>query len=284
MLLGLSKNINVWIVPILLLLNFSCSIFENDSIASCGDKTLKEEDYLTYIDALELSDNEQVKSDFIDNWIQSCLIEQELKNRDAQKYVMSKIRSEDFFKEKNLYELENIYINTHLDTLVDESQILSYYRSNRSNYIKKSFIVKALYIKVTDSILEHDQIEKAFLLKNDKDRENINKYGNLYGLSFYWENDQWIFLDDLIREVPITDRAKEELVVKKGEGIFKDENYRYYLNILDYRIKESREPLTFERKEIKNHILKRRVNLLREEANKKIIEDIYEKYDYSKHY
>jgi hypothetical protein len=264
-------------------MTFSCTLFDDEVIASCGDESLTEEDYLNYIDALNLSNDSEIKSDFIDNWIKSCLIKKELKDLDPQKYIISKIRSEDFFKEKNLYELENIYIDEHLDTIVSESQIIEHYRNNRSNYIKKSFIVKALYIKVTDSIDEQGKIEEAFLLKNDKDRENINKYGNLYGLSFYWEEDQWIFLDDLIREVPITERAKEGLVAKKGEGTFKDEKYRYYLNILDYRVKESKEPLTFEREEIKNHILKRRVNLLREEANKKIIKDIYEKYNFNKH-
>jgi hypothetical protein len=275
-----SKNW-IWLIPFLLFISPSCSFFEGESIAKCDGNVLFQEDYLNYLEAFELVDEEDVKSDFIDKWINACLIKKEIKSINEKEYFKNKFRSEEFFMDKNLFELENSYINNHLDTLVTEKQIIEHYRSNRSNYVRQSFIVKALYIKVEDSIAENEQIETAFLLKNDKDRDNINKYGNLYGLSFYWEEDKWIFLDDLIREIPITERVKEDIVVKRGEGIFKDEQYRFYLNIFDYRIKESKEPLTFERKEIRNHILKRRVNALREEANKKIIKELYEKYDFS---
>lgn len=272
-----------WGVSLLaiLLISSSCSLFGDNLIAECNDNHLTESDYLSYIDAFNLVNDESTREKFIEEWVMGCLVNQEVKVVNEQIFVRNSIRSEQFLVDKNLFELENIYIDNNLDTLVTDQQIMVHYRNNRSNYIRKSFIVKALYLKLPDSIAENDIIETSFLLKNDKERDNIDKYGNIYGLTYYWEEDKWIFLDDLIREIPITSSVKENIVVKKGEGIFKDDIYRYYLNVFDYRVKESKEPLTFERNEIRNHILKRRINALREEANNKIIEELNEKYSYT---
>lgn len=258
-----------------------CTFFGDKLLAECNGSKIYQEDYLNYLAAYELEDEEDQLQAFIDAFIEGCLIQKELVTISEEKYYRNKYRAERFLREKNLFELENAYIDEHLDTVVTEAQIIQHYRNNRSNYVQQSFIVKALYLKIPDSIPENEVIEASFLLKNDKERENINKYGNIYGLSFYWEEEKWIFLDDLIREIPITESAKERLVLRRGEGIFKDDQYRYYLNIFDYRTKESKGPLSFERNEIRNHILKRRVNELREEAHENILKELHEKYSFN---
>jgi len=207
-----------WGVSLLaiLIISSSCSLFSDDIIAECDDYDLTEADYLSYIDAFNLVNDESTREKFIEEWILGCLVNKEVKEINDQVFVRNSIRSEQFLRDKNLFELENIYIDKNLDTVVTDQQIMVHYRNNRSNYIRKSFIVKALYLKVPDSIAENDIIESSFLLKNDKERDNIDKYGNIYGLTYYWEEDKWIFLDDLIREIPISTSVKENIVVKKG--------------------------------------------------------------------
>jgi hypothetical protein len=271
----------VALASILAFVSVRCTFFGDKVLAECDNQKLFQEDYLNYLSAYELNDSQEELQSFIDIFIEGCLIQKELRTVAEQKFIRNKFRAERFLHEKNIFELENMFIDEHLDTVVTEEQIIRHYRNNRSNYIQQSFIVKALYLKIPDSLPENDIIEASFMLKNDKEREKINKYGNIYGLSFYWEEEKWIFLDDLIREIPITESAKERLVLRRGEGIFKDDNYRYYLNIFDYRTKESKEPLSFERNEIRNHILKRRINELRDEAQKKILKELHEKYNFN---
>jgi len=47
---------------------------------------------------------------------------------------------------------------------------------------------------------------------------------------------------------------------------------------LDYRLKNISSPLEVEKKLIEKHILKRRINALREKARETIIEDVRQKY------
>lgn len=258
---------------------FSCDYFNRELLASVEDEKLYESDFENYVNAFDLNSNdEKVREEFIEDWIKAKVINLELSEKQPKIYYQNKFKNEESLASRNLFELENILITKELDETVEESDILEYYENNRSNYLQKSYIVKALYIKIPDTIKESNILEDAFLLKNDKDHEQINKYGNLYGVNFYWEDDKWIFLEDLVRDIPITQENKDKIVRNRGNGVFRDEQYVYLLNVLDYKLKETSAPLDFERENIKKHILKRRINAIREEKSNLILEEIYENY------
>lgn len=258
---------------------FSCDYFNRELLASVEDEKLYESDFENYVNAFDLNPNdEKVREEFIEDWIKAKVINLELSEKQPNIYYQNKFKNEESLASRNLFELENILITKELDETVEESDILEYYENNRSNYLQKSYIVKALYIKIPDTIKESNILEDAFLLKNDKDHEQINKYGNLYGVNFYWEDDKWIFLEDLVRDIPITQENKDKIVRNRGNGVFRDEQYVYLLNVLDYKLKETSAPLDFERENIKKHILKRRINAIREEKSNLILEEIYENY------
>ena len=258
---------------------FSCDYFNKELLASVEDQKLYESDFENYVNAFDLNPNdENIREKFIDDWIKATIINLELSEKEPKTYYQNKFKNEESLASRNLFELENLLIAEELDETVDEAEILAYYENNRSNYLQKSYIVKALYIKVPDTIKESRILEDAFLLKNDKDREQVNKYGNLYGINFYWEEDKWIFLEDLVRDIPITQENKNEIVRDRANGVFRDEQYVYLLNVLDYKLKDTSAPLDFERENIRKHILKRRINKIREEKSSLIIEEIYENY------
>lgn len=258
---------------------FSCDYFNKELLASVEDQKLYESDFENYVNAFDLNPNdENIREKFIEDWIKATIINLELSEKEPKTYYQNKFKNEESLASRNLFELENLLIAEELDETVDEAEILAYYENNRSNYLQKSYIVKALYIKVPDTIKESRILEDAFLLKNDKDREQVNKYGNLYGINFYWEEDKWIFLEDLMRDIPITQENKNEIVRNRANGVFRDEQYVYLLNVLDYKLKDTSAPLDFERENIRKHILKRRINKIREEKSSLIIEEIYENY------
>lgn len=258
---------------------WGCDYFNRELIASVADQKLYESDFDNYVNAFDLNPNDdQIRENFIENWVKATVINSELSKKNPAVYYQNKFKNEESLAGRNLFELENILIAEELDETIEEEEILSYYKNNRSNYLQKSYIVKAIYIKLPDSIQEAQILEDAFLLKKDKDREQINKYGNLYGVNFYFEEDKWIFLEDLVRDIPITQENKDEIVRTRGKGVFRDEHYVYLLNVIDYKLKQTSTPLDFEKENIKKHILKRRINAIREEKSSLILDDIYENY------
>lgn len=263
----------VIIGSLLLFLN-SCDFF-TETLAEYNGEKLKESEFEIYLESFPEEVNEDsLQLVFIEEWLSFQIVKNIVLKENQAEFYKNKIKANKYLHERNLFTLENSYIDNKLDTVVSRKQIMEHYQKNRENYVKKSFIVKALYMKIADTLSLKEDLEVAFMLKNDNDREIINKYANIYGRSFYWSEDSWIFLEDLTREIPISNDEKEKLVLDRGEGIFKDENYIYLLNILDYKMKESNSPLTYEEKEIKQHVLKRRIKELRSEAKKEIKKEI----------
>jgi hypothetical protein len=269
----------------LLLVFAGCSNEKGDLWAEVNDAQLYEYAADEIMIAQQLSpENEEHVALFIDSWVEQELVNAETKEANPSNYRLNEIKSKQTLYQLNLFELENTYIRENLDSVITNSEIMAYYKKNRDNYLNQSFIVKALYIKIPDSISAVRNIEKSFLLKNDKDRAEILKYANLYATNFYFEEEKWIFLEDLVRDIPITDGTKERLIIKKDHGIFTDQDNVYFLNILDYRIKNTTAPLEVEKETIRRIILKRRANELRKKMNQTIIDEIKAKHTVNRYH
>lgn len=272
-------------IAFLILSIIGCTNERGELWAEVNDQKLYEFEAEEQMIALHLSpENENEVLNYIDNWIEKQLINEEINLTNPKIYSENIAKTNETLFQLNLFELENIYLQTHIDSTITEKEILEYYKSNRSNYLEKSFIVKALYLKIPDSITQVGKIESAFLLKNDKDREEITKIGNLYATNFYLEEDKWIYFEDLVRDIPITEGVKERLIIKKDHIILNDEHNVYYLNILDYRIKNTTAPLEIEKETIRKTILKTRSNELRLELEKKLIDEIRIKHRVNRYY
>ena len=262
----------------------SCEFLNSDVIAEIEGKKLKESDFIAYAEAIDIDPTDSLREAYVQLWIRQQAINLYLAEKDIKRYTLNKSRNEETFASLNLFELENILIESKLDTIISENEIIEYYEQNRENYLTDSYIVKALYIKIPDSSDKANLLEEAFLLKKDKDLDIIEKYANIYSANFYFEEKKWIFFEDLARDIPLSEESKVELILTKGEKILKDNNYRYLLNIFDYRSKKTTAPLAFERERIKKHILKRRVNKLRGEVENKLLNEIDEKYKVKLYY
>jgi len=274
-----SRRITHTIIGSVLVFLSSCDFSKQEKIAQVDDFVLYEEEVLEHLEKMELSSNNQEAFElYVDDWINRKVVTLELNKADALLAYQNDYKAKQNKYELDLFALENILIEMVVDSTISEDEILSYYQKNRSNYVSKSYIVKALYIKIPDSIPAVEQLKKVFLLKNDKDRNEVKKYGNLYATHFYFEEEKWIFFDDLVRDIPMTDNAKTNLILNRDDAIFTDKNDIYFLNILDYKEKRANEPLEFEKNKIRKHILKRRINNLREEIRQNILNDAKEKH------
>jgi hypothetical protein len=268
----------------LLVLFMACSS-RGKVLAEVNGVKLYSTDAQEYMIIQKLSpDNPDHLESFIENWISQEVLKAETRDEFPELHLKNEWSAREVQYQLNLFDIENNYIESKLDTIVSEQDILKYYRQNKSNYLDKSFIVRALYIRIPDSISVTKNLETAFLLKNDKHREEVNRIGNLYATNFYFEEEKWIYFEDLVRDIPIPEGSKERLIVSKGNGIFVEDKDVFFLNILDYRIKNTTAPLEIEKENIKKIILKQRTNELRKQINQIIIDEIEPKHSVSRNY
>lgn len=271
------KKVVLWSSLFLFLL--SCSGNRDKKICQVGE-------YILYASELEVRkelffphlNDEEAKKKAIEQWIEQQGVKLEIESVSPKVKVAHELSVEDELMQLNLFELENQFITEHLDSVISDQEIQDYYENHRENYKAESYIVRALYIKVPDTVAGVLNIDEHYLLKNDKDLEEIKKYANLYASGFYFEQERWIYFDDLVREIPISTDTKDDLIKRRGEAIFKDNGETHYINVLDFRTKSISSPMEVERAGIRRHILKRRVNNLRSTAKETILENVKEKY------
>jgi hypothetical protein len=75
----------------------------------------------------------------------------------------------------------------------------------------------------------------------------------------------------------------DNLVLNRTKTYFSDEQYTYFINILDYKLKDEAPPLEFLESEIKNIIVAQRMHDLLEEKGSKLIKSIKAKHEISIH-
>lgn len=266
----------------LLLFLISCNFFGEEKASKIGNAVLTEKELQNRIE-LYFSDldEETAREKAIEQWANQQRVKLEIEEKFPYEFQTQEIELEEERMRLNLYTLENEYISNNLDTLISSEEIQKYYDQHRDNYKTESYIVLALYMKIPDSIANATNADEHYLLKNDKDYKEIENIGNLYASSFYFETKRWIYLEDLMREISISSYQKEELVKNVKHGIFKENGETHYVNILNYRTKTISSPLNFEIDRIKQHILIKRSNELRDKARETIINDVKEKYPIS---
>ncbi len=266
----------------LLLFMYSCMSNKSDAVCKVENHVLSK-DELNVLMEYHREDfpEDELKEKVIDEWIERKLIEIKIEKELPDLYKQNLIKSDQEASDFHMFELENHFIRTHIDSIITDKEIQTYYKNHRENYKTSSYIVKALYIKTLDSLAKENSIEEAFMLKNDKDVIEVKKYGNLYATNFYLGEHKWIYFDDLVKEVPMSQEQKDDLIQRRGEATFQIDGYTYFINVLDYRSKTISSPMEVEKSIIRTHILKRRVHHLRKQAKETILEDVKENYPVS---
>jgi phage gp46-like protein len=175
-------------------------------------------------------------------------------------------------------------ILSELDSVVSQKDIERYFETNKSSFSLQDYLVTALYIKIPKGVKVEDKIKIAFLLKNDKDLTQVNSYAKLYAENFYFDDEQWIYFNELTKDIPLKQYNIDNIVLNRTKTYFSDDEYTYFLNIIDYRLKDEVPPLEFLKPQIKEIILSKRVNNLREKQENKLLQSIKTKHDIKIHY
>ncbi|MDP4637700.1 MAG: hypothetical protein NWS43_07595 [Crocinitomicaceae bacterium] len=257
----------------------SCS--ENEEIvASVNDIELTKSDAKVLMDNLGYNSNSKTDwSLFLETWSTQEALRQELEQSNPNASRLISLKADAYKGELAKFYLEEKMILSELDSVVSEKDIESYFETNKSSFSLQDYLVTALYIKIPKGVKVEDKIKTAFLLKNDKDLTQVNSYAKLYAENFYFDDEQWIYFNELTKDIPLKQYNIDNIVLNRTKTYFSDDEYTYFLNIIDYRLKDEVPPLEFLKPQIKEIILSKRVNNLREKQENKLLQSIKTKHD-----
>lgn len=273
--------INLLLPLALLLASCGGDDASKDAIARVNDKYLYKSEVSRAVPyGLLPKDSAQIAQEYIDQWIRRNLVLKRAENNltDEQKDVNQQI--EDYRASLLIYAYERELVRQKLDTIVSETEIEAYYKSNPANFELKSNIIKLRYIKLPASSPNGDKAGKWFNSSAQADRNKLEQYCKMYAVNYLLDDANWLLFDDVLKEIPISDYSIEKFNRNQRNLDIKDKDYRYFVSVTGFLVKESSAPLSYEKTNIRNIILNKRKIKLIEQMQRDVYNDALNEKDF----
>ena len=253
-----------------------CNLDSNESkkLARIENEFLYLDDIIDEIPInLENEDSIVYVKNFINNWITSQLIVKKAQEMIPNSLLNVDKKIEKYRKSLISYEFEQFYISKRLDTSITTFETLEYYNKHSDDFVLNDYIIKCLYLKIPKNSTQLNKIKKYYKLTKEGDIDILTKYAQKSAEVFYYNVEEWIFYDDLLKQIPIEGYNKVNFITKKKKIYFEKEDFIYFVNVYDFRIKDGISPLSFEKDKIKSILLNIRANDLRKELRSNLFSD-----------
>lgn len=250
----------------------------DEAVAKVYDEVLTRSELLAGLPAnMVQEDSARIADRFVSNWIhdKAVLNFAEKNLREEQKDFSRQL--EEYRNSLITYAYERELINQKLDTNVAQADIKAYYEANIQNFKLKNYIVKLRFVKVSIDAPKMQKLEKWFKSEDEKDFDKLFEYCRKYAENYYFEDDTWLYLQDVLKEVPIKAGDWDNFLQNTSYYAFKSGSFEYLVDFLDYKLKDDTSPLSLEYGRIKDLILNRRKVELINKMRKDVVEESYAK-------
>jgi hypothetical protein len=267
-------NFLIGLISIIILSGCNLDSTESIKLARIEDKYLFLEDVINEIPInLKKEDSIVYINNYVNNWITSQLIVKKAQEMIPNNLLNVDKKIEKYRKSLISYEFEQFYISKRLDTSITTFETLEYYNQHSDDFVLNDYIIKCLYLKIPKNSSQLKNIKKHFKLYKEGDIDILTKYAQKSAETFYFNEEEWLFYDDLLKQVPIEGFNKVNFITQKKKIYFEKESFIYFVNIYDFRIKDGTSPLSFEKEKIKSILLNIRANELRKELRSNLYSD-----------
>lgn len=240
-------------------------------MARVGEEYLYESELMKVLDGFNIvSDSAEIASNYIDEWIRNkvlsqkaeTLLEEELDDINAQvdKYKHTLLQ---FAYEKHA-------LRRDLDTVVSEVEIQQYYDEFIQNFELEEDIFKIRYVGLEKSSREKEQFKSWVNSRDSMDLVMFDEAAK--EVSKEYAVEEWKDFDKFMARLPYKVWDRPKFITSKWHFDANDDNYQYYINMLDYKLKGGTAPLAYVKQDIYKIIVNKRkvqyLNELRDEVYK----------------
>ena len=252
-----------------------------NAIARVYDKYLYSHDIKDLVpkDATPQDSSMIVKS-FIDDWIKQNIVLHQAESNLLEEHKNVERQLQEYRNSLITFAYEQELVRQRLDTTVTEQEIEQYYNDNKQNFLLKSNIVKATFIKAAKKSPKIDKLKTWFNSSKEKDRQLLEEFCFQYAIDYSLNDNDWMQFDDLLKRVPIKTYDKEEFLRNNRNIETADSVNIYLIKITDFKTNESVSPLDFVKDNIKNLIINKRKLALIEQMQKSAFDQALKNNDF----
>ncbi len=247
-------------------------------IASVGEAILYADELVQKIPkGLSGEDSLAFIEQYISTWTKEQVILQKAEEVLPEESKNVTERLEDYRKSLLIHSYQQAYIENRLDTTISEREIEQYYNDNKKDFALNGYIIKGYYAQFPDSI-ERKELNQWYKLKQTDDYPMLQAFSQINAIDYHLDTTNWIYFDQVMDKLPLENNIHISSFIKYKKHItFEDNNTAYYLNVVDYKVKDETSPLVFEKEKIKTILLNQRTQQLRKELNESLYQDALNK-------
>jgi hypothetical protein len=257
-------------MAIIFVVSISCTRFnkrQQEPLAKVYNNYLYREDLANVLPpGMSADDSIRLVRNFIDKWIRNQLFLRLAENNLPEKEKNLDKQISEFRASILVYKYQQHLLNQKLDSVINLNEIEEYYASNSINFILEKPAIRGIYMKVPV-----DAPNRANLLawfRNDADLIQIENYRNQFARNYSWFNESWIYLDDILSEIPAGLLNTPSNISNLDHIMISDSEYHYFIGILEYKAARGQMPFSLASQKIKSIILnKRKIQFLKELEN-----------------
>jgi hypothetical protein len=263
------------------LISSACEYFqpqekiESKPIARAGELYLYADDLLGLTpENISKQDSARLAEKYINDWIKKQLIVEKARTEIAINEAEIERKVLEYQYALISHEFEKLYISAHLDNNVSQEEVEAYYTSKADNFILKQNIVRCLFVQVPKSAPAQNQLRRNLRSYPNANMTDIKDYSYQYATKSFLDDSVWVNFDEVIKNTPLkTIDNRTQYLKRTTFSESADENYSYYIKIVDYKISDQVSPLEFIREDIENIIINKRKLALKKELEKAIYEE-----------
>lgn len=223
---------------------------------------------------LNSEDSTKFAQKFVDDWVKKQLMiarsEQEVDINEAE--IQRKILDYTYALTRSAYERK--YIEENLNEAVSDEQIQKYYKENAEDFILKQNIVRCLFAQVPKEAPRLNRFRKNLSEYPAHGLSELKEYCTQFANRSFVEDSVWVNFKEVIAGTPYDQSVDQMRLLRSRQQLENaDDNYTYFLRILDYKMVDETSPIEFVREDIINILINKRKIALKRELEDKVYED-----------
>lgn len=260
------KRICILLIVFQAFILLSCGLFadaedaKTKPVARVHDVYLYQKDLQSIADGtMSPKDSADVAQRYIDSWIKKQLLVHEAENNTNIDMNDIDKRVQEYKYQLLIYAYQKSFMEKNLDTVVTQAQIEAYYKENQRNFELKQNIVKGILLKVPKNANKLDKLRSWLRSDNGNALDEVKSYAYSFAQERIVSDTAWIDFEEIIAGTPFASNPNRLQLLSKGKNLeIDDEEYFYFLRIMEHKIADQISPLAYLRNEIIDIILNKR--------------------------
>ncbi len=257
---------------------FGCQYFQQKTtidekiVARANESFLYEKDLEGLIPAgSSPSDSSELTKKYVDSWVRKQLMIDKAANEIEfnQAEIDRKLLA--YRYSLLIHEFEKFYISTNLNEEVTQEEIERYYSERSENFLLKQNIIRCLYAKLpkgTPGLANFRRNIRGFPNAN---LDDVKDYCFQYAVDAFAEPEIWVKFEEIANTTPLKDvKNGSQFLETTTFSATSDNDFIYYLRILDYKVVNELSPIEFVQENIENIIVNKRKIELKQELEEAI--------------